>query len=464
MSERFNLVELLHNHVQRLQFSDLDPHTVSSLKTFILDSLGVGICGSRVPFSAELIALNQQWGQGEEAQVLATGEWLPAPAAAMVNAWQIHNQEFDCVHEPAVVHPMAVILAALLAFAQRQGNVDGKSFMTAISAAVDVATLLGAASRAPLRFFRPAVCGALGATLAMAKLADMSPEATRNAFGITYSQLSGTMQAHVEGTAMLAMQVAVNARNAIQAIDMARAGLTAPHDVLEGPFGFFKLIEAEADLAAIVAGLNASPQINRVSHKPFPTGRACHSGLDALRTLQQQHGFSADDIASCELLAPPLILRLIGRPATAAMSTSYARLCFAYTAATLMQEGDVSVSCYDPQQLNDPARLALAQRFVVVDDGNPDPNAMTPQTLKLRLTDQREFELFSPATLGSPERPLSREQHLNKFRRCCADAIQPLAKSAIERLITTTESLENLSDIAVLIGLTTPSQISTGAV
>ena len=35
-----------------------------------------------------------------------------ATAAAMVNAYQIHNSEFDCVHEQAVVHPMAVLLAA----------------------------------------------------------------------------------------------------------------------------------------------------------------------------------------------------------------------------------------------------------------------------------------------------------------------------------------------------------------
>jgi len=50
-------------------------------------------------------------GGAAEATVWGTGQRLPvAAAAAMVNAYQIHSQEFDCVHEGAVVHPMAAIL------------------------------------------------------------------------------------------------------------------------------------------------------------------------------------------------------------------------------------------------------------------------------------------------------------------------------------------------------------------
>ncbi len=463
MSEYFDVAERLIEHVYTLDYDDLDSRTATSLKTFILDSLGVGICGSRVPFSAILTHLNQQWGSGQDAQVLCTGEWLPAAAAAMVNAWQIHNQEFDCVHEPAVVHPMAVILASLLAFAQRQGNVDGRSFMTAVSAAVDVATLLGSASRSPLRFFRPAICGALGAVLGMAKLAQLDKEAMRNALGIAYSSVSGTMQAHIEGTPMLAMQVAVNARNAVMAVDMAAAGMIAPKDVLEGPFGFFSLIEPEADIASILSRLGHEAQINLVSHKPFPTGRACHGGLDAMQQLQQEHNFTAGDVVSGQLYAPPLILRLIGRPPEDNMSTSYARLCFAYSAATLLVDGDVRVSCYDDDKLHDPVRLKLARCFSVIDDGNPDPNAMTPQKLCLKLIDGRELNCFLPATLGSPDSPLSREQHLNKFRRCCNDGIQPLPAATIEQLIEATDTLEQLPDITTLITLSTQKHFSTGA-
>src|SRR5690606_17963560 len=187
---------------------------------------------------------------------------------------------------------------------------------------------------------------ALGAALAMARLAGLDEEGMRNALGIAYSQTGGTMQAHVEGSPTLAMQIAFNARNAVMAVDLAEAGLEAPHDVIEGPFGFFTLFEPESDLGAALAELGKVAQITKVSHKPFPSGRACHGGLDALVSLQREHGFSAADVVRGQLIAPPLILRLIGRPVGEGMSLSYARLCFQYTAASLLLDGGVGVTCY----------------------------------------------------------------------------------------------------------------------
>ncbi|NVK56277.1 MAG: MmgE/PrpD family protein [Alteromonadaceae bacterium] len=453
MSHVSQSLEQLVEYALAQRYDDLDAGTINALKTFIQDSLGVGICGARVPFAVSLKQICQQWGTGNDAQILNTGEWMPAPSAAMINAWQIHNQEFDCVHEQAVVHPMAVILAVLLAFAQREGNIDGKQLMTAISVAVDVATTLGAASRSPLTFFRPAWCGALGASIGMSWLSGHNRAQTLQVLGITYSMLGGTMQAHVEGTSMLAMQIGVAARSAVNAFDLAAAGLDGPQDILDGPYGFYALIERESDFSYALTALRQQHSINLVSHKPFPTGRACHGGLDALQVLQNQHQFSADSIARVTLYAPPLIKRLIGRKPVKAMTVSYARLCFAYSGASYILDGDVGVECYDSGKLSSAERLALAEKFVVIDDGSPDPNAMSPQRLEVELNDGRILRHDVPATLGSPARPLSRLQHLTKFRRCCKSAPNPLSDAGIESLINVTDHLDKLKDINELLTL-----------
>ena len=61
------------------------------------------------------------------------------------------------------------------------------------------------------------------------------------------------MQAHTEGSVLLAMQIGFNARNAVVACDMAAEGIAAPREFLEGEFGYFALIEESHDLAAAVA-------------------------------------------------------------------------------------------------------------------------------------------------------------------------------------------------------------------
>ena len=163
-------------------------------------------------------------GGPAEATVWGSGERLSLSNAAMVNAFQVHSQEFDPVHEGAVVHPMAAVLVCALGWAEREGGVSGDSLIGAVIAGVDVAVTLGLCSRAPMRFFRPANCGGFGATAALALLAGLDETQTRDALGIYYGQCAGTMQAHIEASPQLAMQMGFAARNAVAAVELARRG------------------------------------------------------------------------------------------------------------------------------------------------------------------------------------------------------------------------------------------------
>ena len=179
-------------HVCATGYADLPPQAVAATRTFLLDSIGVGIAGSAGPWVEELIACQRAWGAGDDARAWVRGTRLPAPAAALVNAYQIHNSEFDCVHEEAVVHAMAVLLGAVMAHAERAGDVDGRSLVAALALGVDVACHIGVASRAGLRFFRPGTAGAFAATAGVGKLMGFDAPTLVNAFGIAYSQALST--------------------------------------------------------------------------------------------------------------------------------------------------------------------------------------------------------------------------------------------------------------------------------
>jgi 2-methylcitrate dehydratase PrpD len=245
----------------------------------------------------------------------------------MCNGFQIHNSEYDCIHEAAVVHPMAVLLAATMAHAERAGGVSGRDLVCAIALGVDVGAGVGLASKAPLRFFRPATAGAFAATAAVGRLMGFDPGTLVHAFSIAYGQLCGTMQAHAEGSPLLAVQIGFNARNAVMACDLAAAGLTGPQAVLEGSFGFYPLFEGEHDLRPVLGSLRKVWRITEVAHKPFPCGRATHGMLDGVLGLMREHGFATEHVARIECRVPPLTRRLVGRPAHGEMTASYARLC-----------------------------------------------------------------------------------------------------------------------------------------
>src|ERR1700674_4638500 len=140
--------EWLAAHVVDTRFAPLPTDAIVKAKTFILDTFGVGVAGSRAPFAAELKAQVGRWGAGDEAHAWGDRLQLPAPSAALLNGFQIHNQEFDCIHELAVVHALAVPQAATLAFAERAGGVSGRDLVLALALGVDIAAGLGIAARA----------------------------------------------------------------------------------------------------------------------------------------------------------------------------------------------------------------------------------------------------------------------------------------------------------------------------
>lgn len=450
-------IERFADHVVGTRYDDIPPDAIRAAKVFILDSLGVGLAGTRAPFVREALAAFQGMGQGTgsgaDARVWGTGERLPAPAAAAMVGTLIHNSEYDCVHEQAVLHPMAVPFSALMAEAEARGGIDGRALLRAVVLGVDVACHIGCSVRNGLRFFRPAIGGGFGAVAALGAALGLGRERLLDAFGIYYAQAGGTMQAHVEGSPLLAMQAGFNARNAVTAVRMAEAGIPGLRGTLEGPFGYLNLMEGDYDPHTLTRDLGTVWRITEVAHKPFPSGRATHGILDALGELRAAHGFAASDVAAVEARVPPLTHRLIGRPPADAMTPNYARLCGAWAAARLLATGGLDVGDFTTEALGESATLDLARRVAIAADANPDPNALAPVAVTVRLRSGIVHSATLTVVYGNPAKPMTREAHLEKFRRNLAYAAGPVPAANADILIAAVDDLDGLDDARRLVDL-----------
>jgi aconitate decarboxylase len=443
-------------HVAGVRFDVLPEPAVKAAKTWILDTLGVGIAGSSAAGMDAIRAAALAWGSGEEATIWGTRHRAPAPAAAFVNGVQAHNQEYDCLHEGAVVHAMATLLSAVLAVAERAGGVSGRDLIAAVAAGIDIAAGLGLASRSGFRFFRPATAGGFGAVAALAVLADLSSARIADAFGMQYGQTSGTMQPHAEGNALLPMQIGFNARAAVCSLDLVNAGLAGPRDIFEGQYGYFPLFEGEWDLAPVWAGLGHDWRVCEMSHKPWPAGRATHGGIEGIISLRDQHGFTAADARRIRVIVPPLTHRLVTRPDIAEPSAAYARLCMAFIGAKALLHGDVTIAHCRGDALDDAATHELAKRIVVEMNGDPNPNAMAPQRVQIELRGRETLKWHCETMFGNPAHPLSREQHLRKFRACLAFSSDALPPANGEALIDRIDRLEQIADAREICALLAP--------
>lgn len=386
----------------------LTAHVRQAALTLLDDTLAVGAAGSSAPGAAAVRSAAAQWGAGADVPLLGTGQRLTAAGAAFVNGFQVHCLEWDAVHEKAVVHAMSVVTAALHAVCNRvPGGVDPDAALGALVAGVEIACALGvAAIEAPV-FFRPATAGLLGASLACARIAAIPPERFADVLGLAYGQCAGTMQAHVEGSIALPLQIAHAARAAVTAVDLVAAGLTGPHDVLEGSYGYTRLFDP-GSLDAVAATLGRTWRVTEISIKPWPCGRASHGVLGSLE------GIDGDAVLAIDATVPPLVARLVGRPWRTDMTPAYARLCLPFLAALMLADGRIDPRRFTAEAFGDPGLQSVGQRLTLDVDSNPDPNALAPQQVRLSMRDGTRVRSI-PDALGSPGWPLPPARHAAKL-------------------------------------------------
>lgn len=449
--------EILAERISRTRPDDLSSRAVESAKVFILDTIGVGLAGARTPESQSLVESVRTWGSSGGAAVWGRNISLSPWAAAMSNSHQAHCLEFDCVHEPAVIHPLTVVLPCVIADAQHRAQrgetTSGEQLITAAALGVEIASGLGAATTTALRFFRPGTNGLWGGVAAVAWLRGMSAAVTAHALGIAYGQISGTMQPHSEGSALLPLQMAFSARNALTAVDLAEAGHAGPREVIEGEFGFYGLIEKAGDTQRLLDEWTRPWRITQVSHKPFPSGRATHSAIDGTLQLRNRYGFDADQVKSIRFEVPSMIKHLCARPLIPNPTPNYIRLCIPFQIASALVDGFVNLSTARAERLGDPLIREHAAKVQIAINETPDPNAFTPQTVIVTLTDGTVHSLTLTELSGSPNAPLTHAERLDKFYACAEYGAEGWNTERSQRVADLVEFLEHLDDVSELTGL-----------
>ena len=180
--------------------------------------------------------------------------------------------------------------------------------------------------------------------------------------------------------------------------------------------------------------------------------------VEAALTLRNDHGIAADDVEECEAVVSPLVQRLVGRPLDRdAPSAQYAKLSIPFVVATALIRNTVFIPDFWEDALGDPAVHELARRIQVVRDPDiQDENVMVPLRLRIRLKSGAVHQLSLDQMMGHPDKPLSREQHLSKFRNCWEVGAGHLPATSQQRLIDLVDGLEDVPTVEEIIHLLVP--------
>ncbi len=183
-----------------------------------------------------------------------------------------HSLIRDDMHVASGTHPGVVIIPAMLALAERE-KLSGKALVSGIVAGYQVMGALGTAVRTGLsnRHFRPlGISGAYGAAAGAVAALPMNEDMAVNALALAANFSCGLNQWPWSGGDGIFVHPGMAARNAVTAVDLARAGITASELILEGADGLFAAYGSGDDAARIFRErLGGPPEMLSVTHKPF---------------------------------------------------------------------------------------------------------------------------------------------------------------------------------------------------
>ena len=403
-----------------LRWQELPQVVVQRSKELFLDFLGVA-CGGRLAESAGPLL---RAGAVGEATVVGERELYPPHYAALLNGALAHSQDFDDTHREGVLHPGAPIFAALLALAEAH-HLPGSQFLTAAVAGYEVSGRLGRAHGEAVhaRGFHPtATTGLFGATAAAARLLGLERRVLLDAWGLNLSQAAGSLQFLENGAWNKRVHVGLAAHNALVALALAAEGVVGAADPFGGRFGYyFSYADGQADLEGALADLGQSFEVLRTAIKPYPCCRYNHAVIDGLVELAREHGLGPQEVTAVEVGLPPAGMPLVADPEVpkkAPANVVDAQFSVYFAAVIALLEGGFTWQSY--HRLDDPLVRDLMARVRAY----PCPLGELGARVAIITPTGGRLEREVPLAKGEPERPLSWEELLAKFRpwprRCWA--------------------------------------------
>jgi 2-methylcitrate dehydratase PrpD len=384
-----------------------------------------------------------------EATVIGRRERLDFMGAAFLNAAIANVEDFDDTHIPTIIHPSAVVAAALLAWAERRSPVRGRDLLHAFVLGVDVECRIGNAVH-PDHYRRgwhiTATCGVFGAAAAIGKLLGLDETRLVWALGNASAQASGLVE--TLGTMAKSIGVGNAARNGIAAALFAEAGVSGPARALEGPRGFVPVTSNTPDPEAITRELGRAWEIRRNTYKPYPCGVVLFPVIDGCLALRARHGVTPAQIAAVTVRGHPLLRERADRPHVT--EGREARVSLQHSVAVAFLDGAAGSRQYTDACVADPAVQALRAKVTMQEDAAFGVGSVE---IVVELVDGRKLAERVPHWRGSLERPLTDQELEAKLRELAAEAT-PWCD--VPRLIDALWTLDRAPDGAVLMALASP--------
>ena len=423
----------------------IPPHVIQKARTLTADTIGVGLNGSAHSEGSPIYNVMLESGGSKESVVWGHHAKIPAHAAAFVNGTFAHCIELDDTHRMTYLHAGAFVVPAALAVAEKLGT-SGKEFLYAVIAGYETAIRIALSVSPEHRlkgYHTTATVGVFGSAMAASLLLNLDRQQIINALGLAGTQSAGLFQFLYDGSMAKRFHPGRSAQSGILAALLAEKGFTGPEEILEGPYGFGRVMSDKFDPGKITHKLGEHWHITEMGIKPYAACRFCHGPIDGALEIRQDPNFDLQSIESVEVLGSQQLFDQTGNQTPETVMG--AQLSTPFMVALALATGKVMPIDVE-KGVDDPLVKIFAKRVQVVVDSDLPINSREVQ-VKTISSSGRIGPVSVKLPTGEPEKPLSDEYLKEKFYGLSSPII---GKDTSKLLYKTLLKVDELEEIRLL--------------
>jgi 2-methylcitrate dehydratase PrpD len=455
--------QILARYISETRYEEIPAEVVEMTKLGILDTMACGLAGTTAPGVRQVVDLVREFGGGKESTVLFYGGKISAPYAAFANSTLCHARDFDDTHDRGVIHAFINVMPAVLAVSERRGGVSGREIVAACALGVDLACRIALAvtsgpgfEKTQPGFLRTTVCGVFGAAAGAARGLGLDAEGVLHAMGIVYSQAGGNKQCVTDGALVKRMQPALASQGGTFAALLAQKGITGALHFLEGLYGMFNLYWGGAfDRSELLKDLGKRYEVTDLSFKPYPSCRHSHGAIEATLKIVRAHTIKPEEVEKVLVHTAKLkFFDNVSRPfAIRGNPQVSAQFSIPYTVAAAILRRDVFLDVFEEPVIRSPEFERMASRVEVIADHEIVPGSLGPVTVEIFKSDGKCLTARVDDFKGHPQNPVTREEIVDKFRKCAAFSFRRFEENEVNRMIDAILRLDELDSVEELMAL-----------
>lgn len=418
-----NLTDLFLNNILSLRNRPIEDKTEKLIRSFLLDTIGVALAGTKDLSSKEEKMLDLLGDEAGKIHPIGMDRSCSMADAILLNGLNSHYLELDDGVRYGVIHPSAPLFSALIPLAIAN-KVTWENFLKGTICGYETSIRLASAmqpSHYSKGYHPTATCCTLGVAIGIAVMLGWNDSIVHDAFAAACVSASGSLKVLENVSQLKPYNCGKAALSGYMSAILAKAGFVGPSDPLSGDTGFLKMMSDAYDKDVLI-GSRDFLYLEKIYQKPYASCRHTHPEIEACFHIRQEEGFHLEQIDHIKVST---YKGVIGKHDFKDIhGESSARMSIPYCVAIALVTGKAGIAEFADPYVSDPKILALTQKVNVVPEETlsqlvPDKRVAIVDVV---MDDGHVITHRVDYPKGEPENPLTLQENIDKFMSMIAHA------------------------------------------